>query len=112
MAYGVATLASIVSVAFLAYAWLKILEHRVAKQEQAIEALIRDAADRKRELEEDLERWDGIHAAYVGQDLEEVSDKLIAAIEANANGEDVRGMLYDIHGDVVCILADITTEEE
>lgn len=57
----------------------------------------------------DLERWDGIHASHVGHDLEEIADKLIAAIEAEAHGEDLRGKLYEIHGDLCCVMADIST---
>ena len=67
-----------------------------------------DGADR----EIDLETWDGIHAAHVGHDLEEVADKLIAAIEANRRGEDIDGALFDIHGDVCSIMADIQTGAE
>lgn len=59
----------------------------------------------------DLETWDGIHSAHVGHDLEEIADKLIEAIEASGRGEDVRGLLYDIHGDVCCLMADIQTGE-
>ena len=54
----------------------------------------------------DLEKWDGLHAARVGHDLEEIADKLIAAIEANRRGEDIDGLLFEIHGDVCCLIAD------
>lgn len=60
----------------------------------------------KLEREIDLETWDGIHAARVGHDLEEIADKLLAAIEANRRGEDIDGLLFDIHGDVCCLIAD------
>lgn len=60
----------------------------------------------KLEREIDLETWDGVHAARVGHDLEEIADKLIAAIEANRRGEDIDGLLFDIHGDVCCLIAD------
>lgn len=59
------------------------------------------------ELETDLQRWsDGI-AAHVGRDLEEIADKLLAAIEADRRGEDVRSALYEIHGDVVNVISDM-----
>lgn len=62
------------------------------------------------ELETDLQRWsDGI-AAHVGRDLEEIAGKLLAAIEADRRGEDVRSALYEIHGDVVNVMADIMAD--
>ena len=67
------------------------------------------------ELDMDLERWkDGI-AAHVGHDLEEVADRLMGAIEAYGRGEDIRAELFDIHGDVLTVMADLLTmdpEEE
>ena len=66
----------------------------------------------KLEREIDLQTWDGIHAAHVGHDLEEIADKLIAAIEANRRGEDIDGLLFDIHGDVCCLIADNMRPEE
>jgi len=63
----------------------------------------------KLEREIDLQTWDGIHAAHVGHDLEEIADKLMAAILAYSRGEDVYGALYDVHGDVCSLMADITT---
>ena len=59
----------------------------------------------------DLETWDGIYAARVGHDLEEVADKLMDAIEADMRGEDIRGALFNIHGDVCSIIADMQTAE-
>ena len=60
----------------------------------------------------DLEAWDGIHAAHVGHDLEEIAAKLMAAMEASGRGEDVGGMLYDISGDVFSLMADISSVRE
>lgn len=66
----------------------------------------------KLEREIDLQTWDGIYAARVGHDLEEVADKIIAAIEANRRGEDVDAALFDIHGDVCSIMADFYKGED
>lgn len=59
----------------------------------------------------DLETWDGIYAGRIGHDLEEVADKLMDAIEADMRGEDIRGTLFNIHGDVCSIIADMQTAE-
>lgn len=70
-----------------------------------------EAADfaTKCEHEIDLARWrDGI-AASVGYDLEEIADRLMAAIEANRRGEDVDAALFDVHGDVLTLMADLLT---
>lgn len=61
------------------------------------------------ELELDLERWDGIRAAQVGRELEDVADRIMEAIEANRRGEDIDGALFEIHVDVWDILADLGT---
>lgn len=61
------------------------------------------------ELELDLERWDGIRAAQVGRELEDVADRIMEAIKANRRGEDIDGALFEIHGDVWTILADLGT---
>lgn len=79
-------------------------------EKRLIDAEAAQFADRL-ERDIDLETWDGIHSAHVGHDLEEIADKLIEAIEASGRGEDVRGLLYDIHGDVCCLMADIQTGE-
>lgn len=63
------------------------------------------------EREIDLETWDGLHAARVGHDLEEIADKLMEAIKANRRGEDIDGLLFDIHGDVCCLIADNMRQE-
>lgn len=61
------------------------------------------------ELDMDLERWkDGI-AAQVGHDLEDIADKIMAAIGASRRGEDVTAALYDVHMDVVNVMADLLT---
>lgn len=61
------------------------------------------------ELDMDLERWkDGI-AAHVGHDLEDIADKIMAAIGASRRGEDVTAALYNVHMDVVSVMADLLT---
>ena len=90
---------------------------RLRDTEKELSGLLADTSKRLLDLEAehfadklerdmDLETWDGIHAAHVGHDLEEVADKLIEAIEANRRGEDIDGLLFDIHGDVCSIIAD------
>ena len=66
----------------------------------------------KLEREIDLQTWDGLHAAHVGHDLEELADRLMASILAYSRGEDVYAALYDIHGDMCCLMADISTSGE
>lgn len=92
---------------------LKAALAKIEEQWQALDTLDKAVLDLeaehfadKLERDIDLETWDGIHAAHVGHDLEEVADKLIEAIKANRRGEDIDGLLFDIHGDVCSIIAD------
>lgn len=93
------------------------LRHTLIEQEREMDAIRKQVTDMeaerfadKCEIEMDLERWDGIYAAQVGRDLEDVADRLIEALEAERKGEDVRGILWGVHGDVCSIMADISTD--
>ena len=95
------------------------MSHVVAEQEQRVENLQERMTDmeaasfaNKCEQEMDLERWkDGI-AARVGQDVEEVADRLMDAMLAYGRGEDIDRALWDIHGDMLCIVADLSTMDQ
>ena len=54
---------------------------------------------------------DGI-AARVGHDVEEVADRLMDAMLAYGRGEDIDRALWDIHGDMLCIVADLSTMDQ
>ena len=84
------------------YGRIRQLQERVTDMQAA------QFADRL-EMDMDLERWkDGI-AAHVGHDLEDIADRIMAAIEADRRGENVGAELFSIHGDVVSVMADLLT---
>lgn len=85
---------------------------RIRAQEARLRDLEAYELERKREWEAGRQRWDGIYAAYVGNDLEEIEGNLTEAILAYSRGEDINAALYDIHSGVCCIMADITTGKE
>ena len=85
----------------------KLLQHKADELHRQLTDIEAERFADKCEFELDLARWNDGIAAHVGHDLEEVADKLIAAIEAERRGEDVRGRLYDIHGDVCSIMGDL-----
>lgn len=63
----------------------------------------------KRKMEQDLERWsDGLAASY-GEELEEITDRLMDMAGKVSNGEDIMGDLYGIHADLCMIMADMYT---
>lgn len=98
--------------------WQRAVSGILARQERNVKethARLTDLeaarfADRL-ELEMDLERWqDGI-AADVGHDLEEIDDKIMAAIEADRRGEAVGAALHDIHMGVLSVMGDLMAME-
>lgn len=61
------------------------------------------------EHEIELARWkDGI-AASVGQDLQDITDMVMGAIEAYRRGEDIDGALFAIYDELTSVWADLTT---
>lgn len=95
------------------------LRRMVNEQEREMDKIRKQLTDMEAErfadrceIDMDLERWDGMYAAHVGRDLESVADRIIEALEANGRGEDVRGILWDVHGDVCSIMADISTDTD
>ena len=99
------------------------LEAMAARTEQTSRQIMADLAELQRQVldlkargfadscerEIELARWqDGI-AARVGSELEGVADKVMLAIERGRRGEDVDGLLFDVHTDLLAIAADLMT---
>lgn len=61
----------------------------------------------KRAREQDLARWSDGLAASFGTELEEVTDQLMDMVSKASRGEDVTADLYDVHGTLCMMMADM-----
>lgn len=77
------------------------------KMDQKIAELETECYAAKRAREQDLARWSDGLAASFGTELEEVTDQLMDMVSKASRGEDVTADLYDVHGTLCMMMADM-----
>ena len=110
---GLTSLASIAIGVSLAAIWCGHQEYRLFKISREFDKYKKEAADRRREREEVLNRWQDEIAALVGEDLEEIADKLESVAETIAN-DDKRTlkMLIDVQCDLYHVIGSLLSMDQ
>lgn len=79
----------------------------LAKLEKKIADIEAMQDEESRIHQADLEQFGNVIAAQVGEEVQDIADEVMSAMYAHKDGEDVGGMLREIHNDLLCLYADL-----
>lgn len=86
---------------------LRRARRELKEQRHQIGMLMAECEAAKRQRERDLERWSDGLAASFGTELEDATDRLMVAMLASKEGEDVTATLFEIHDDLCAVVGDM-----